>query len=139
MQYDYFIASRWRNRDQVKELVEKIRANGKSVYSFFEAPDAVNRVHEDPEKVMESFEKLDVQNDAFVKEIFHYDMEALKNSTKLIMLLPAGNSAHVEAGTGYGLGKKCILIGTPDKTESLYHIFDETYPTIDAFITAIAE
>lgn len=50
------------------------------------------------------------------------------------MLLPAGNSAHIEAGTAYGLGKTCILIGKPEKAESLYKIFPTVYPTIDNFI-----
>jgi len=53
------------------------------------------------------------------------------------MLLPAGKSAHIEAGIAYGMGKKCILIGEQKEAESLYLIFDKYYSTIDAFIESI--
>ncbi len=34
--YDYFIAGRWRNRDAINEIVEQLRAAGKTVHSFTE-------------------------------------------------------------------------------------------------------
>lgn len=64
-------------------------------------------------------------------------MGALRNSEALILLLPAGKSAHIEAGTAYGLGKKCILIGEQKEAESNYLIFDERYPNTDSFINNI--
>ncbi|KKR65373.1 MAG: hypothetical protein UU05_C0020G0010, partial [Candidatus Curtissbacteria bacterium GW2011_GWA1_40_47] len=36
MKYQYFIASRWRNRDKVLELVKGLRKRDKTVFSFFE-------------------------------------------------------------------------------------------------------
>lgn len=51
----------------------------------------------------------------------------------MILLLPAGTSAHIEAGIAFGLGKKLILIGKPEKPETLYFIFDEYYGTIESF------
>ena len=134
MKYQYFIASRWRNRDQVLELAKKLRKKGKSVYCFLEAPHAVHRLKNDPEEDMKNFETRDWQNDQYVKEVFKNDMEAEKESETLIMLLPAGKSAHIEAGAAYGMRKKSILIGEQKEAESLYLIFDESFPTIDAFI-----
>lgn len=43
------------------------------------------------------------------------------------MVLPAGKSAHIEAGVAYGLGKKCYAIGQYDVTDSLYLIFDKIF------------
>lgn len=86
---------------------------------------------------MNNFEKRDFQNDPYVQEVFDHDMKGLKDSEYLVMLLPAGNSAHLEAGTAYGLGKKCILIGRVEKAESLYKIFSEVYSTVDEFIKNI--
>ena len=68
--------------------------------------------------------------------IFQKDMKPLKESETLILLLPAGKSGHIEAGVAYGLGKKCIFIGEPEETDSLYLIFEEDYPTIDDFIAS---
>src|SRR3989344_8419706 len=131
MKYQYFIASRWRNRDQVLELAKKLRKKGKSVYCFLEAPHAVHRLKNDPEEDMKNFETRDWQNDQYVKEVFKNDMEAEKESETLIMFLPAGKSAHIEAGAAYGMGKKCILIGEQKEAESNYLIFNELYPTAD--------
>src|SRR3989344_2160499 len=137
MKYQYFIASRWRNKNQVFDLVNKLREKGKTVYSFFEAPHAVHRIKNDPDEDMKDFEKRDWQNDEYVKEVFKNDMDAEKESETLIMLLPAGKSAHIEAGAAYGMGKKCILIGEQKEAESNYLIFNELYPTADKFINNI--
>lgn len=137
MKYEYFVASRWRNRDNVLELVKKLRNKGKTVYSFFESSNVLRHINNDPEDYMRDFEKLDWEKDQYVKEIFINDMEAEKESHNFIMLLPAGKSAHIEAGVAYGLGRKCILIGEQKEAESLYRIFSECYPTIDDFITSL--
>lgn len=134
MKYQYFIASRWRNRDQVLELTKKLREKGKTVYCFLENLHVKHRIDSDPEEVMKLFEKRDWLKDPYIKELFDYDIQAERESECLILLLPAGKSAHIEAGIAYGMGKKCILIGEQRDAESLYLIFDEYYPTIDDFI-----
>jgi len=49
-----------------------------------------------------------------------------------LLVLPAGTSGHIEAGVAYGMGKKCFAFGKPEKTETLYQIFDEIFPNIEA-------
>lgn len=137
MKYQYFVASRWRNRDSVFELVEKIRAKGKTVYNFMET-DEYHSSDADPEEIMTAFEATeDWKNTKMLKDIFKKDMDALLDAKTLILLLPAGKSAHIEAGAAYGMKKKCILIGEQKEAESLYLIFDEDYPSIDTFIKTI--
>jgi hypothetical protein len=140
MKYQYFIASRYRNKEIVLELTNKLRGKGKSVYCFIEGDGSdyplkdVEQRHE-PEAFMKQFESIpNWQNDPAVKEIFDVDMNALKDSETLILLLPAGKSAHVEAGAAYGMGKHCIVVGEQQETESLYMIFNEFYNSIDEFI-----
>lgn len=88
---------------------------------------------------MKKFESIpDWTTNPAVKEIFDVDMTALKDSEALILLLPAGKSAHMEAGVAYGMGKKCIVIGEQKETESLYLIFSEFYQSIDDFILSIS-
>lgn len=61
----------------------------------------------------------------------------LKNANKVILLLPAGTSAHIEIGIAYGLGKECILIGEPAKPESLYLLFNKYFNNIEEFLNSI--
>lgn len=140
MQYDYFVASRWRNKAIVEELVSLLRKKEKRVYSFLEGNGSeygLKNLHDTytAEDFMMHFENIpDWQTDPRIKEIFDMDMNALRNSDALILLLPAGTSAHMEAGAAYGMGKKCILIGEQKETESLYLLFSETYPDIASFL-----
>lgn len=130
MKYQYFIASSTRNKDQIIELTEKLRQKGKGVYSFIETNPLENLISEE----------VDVKNwrDSEInKFIFEKDMKPLKESEALILLLPAGKSAHIEAGVAYGLGRKCILIGSPEETDSLYLIFNENFSNINEFIASI--
>src|SRR5882724_10113170 len=132
--YDFFVSGRWRNRDNILDLVSKIRKKGYSVYCFLEASHSTHQIANDPEEDMQRFEKLDWRSDPYVKEVFQNDMTGEKNSDVFVMLLPAGKSCHIEAGAAYGMGKKCILIGEQKEAESLYLIFDQIYPTVEAFL-----
>lgn len=132
-QYDFYVSGRWRNKENVMELTKRIREKGYSVYCFLEE----HETNDDPEEYMKAFESLDWKNDPRVREVFEKDMNGEKNSETFVMLLPVGKSCHIEAGVAYGLGKKCILIGEPKETESLYLIFSKSYPTVDAFLQSL--
>lgn len=64
-------------------------------------------------------------------------MQALKDSDALILLLPAGKSAHMEVGVAYGLGKRLVLVGEQKETESLYLMFDQVFGTEEEFLRGI--
>ena len=138
MRYDYFIACRWRNRDNVLDLAGKMRAKGKSVYTCFDSEHSLADKEKDPEEAMQEFEATqNWESDENVRKIFDTDMNALRNSQNLILLLPAGKSAHIEAGAAYGMGKHCILIGEQKEAESNYLIFNESYKNINDFLKTI--
>lgn len=143
MRYQYFIASRWRNKEAVLDITHKLRRKGKSVYCFIEGDGRDYELKDldenyTPEEFMKRFESIpDWINSPKVKEVFKVDMNALKNSETLILLLPSGKSAHMEAGIAYGMGKKCIVVGELKETESLYFIFSKFYKSTDDFISSI--
>ena len=56
MKYQYFISSRWRNRDQVLILASNLRKKGKTVYCFIEEKHNPGTPDDDPEEVMAKFE-----------------------------------------------------------------------------------
>lgn len=141
MQYDYFVASRYRNKPEILRLVNALRDKGKTVYSFIESDASlkhVGRVEDNAEEQMAKYEaKENWHTDQGIHEIFESDMGALKNSSALIMLLPAGKSVHIEAGAAWGLGKEMILIGEQKETESAYLIFDQRFATIEEFLKSL--
>jgi nucleoside 2-deoxyribosyltransferase len=134
----YSIISRFRNKTQCKLLISELKKRGKTCYNFFEIPSDQNNPNAHPEEQMKNFESVkNFYNDQHFNNIFKKDLDGLKNAEKIILLLPAGTSAHIEAGIAYGLGKPLILIGKPEKPESLYLIFKKRYETIDEFLKTI--
>ncbi len=141
MQYEYFLASRFRNKDIVLDLLAKMREKGKKVYCFLETDASKNHVGDlncNPEEAMAKFEAVqDWRTDPDVREVFDTDMNALRDSEKLVLLLPAGKSSHMEAGAAYGMGKECIVVGEQKETETLYLIFNKHFDSADAFIKSL--
>ena len=128
--YDFCIAGRTRNKEQILKICEIFDQLNISYYCFLKNEqshaEAGLDVNENPEELMKKFENLSLESDA-VKTIFKHDMEAEKKSKNFLLVLPAGKSSHIEAGVAYGLGKKCYAIGEYDVTDSLYLIFDKIF------------
>lgn len=129
--YDFFIAGRWRNKDNIKPVLDMVRASGKTAYCFIENEykgEAVEfKMDDDPDAFMKQSEELP-QDDPLVRKIFEADITAEREAANFLLVLPAGIAGHIEAGAAYGMGKKCYAIGTLEKTETLYCIFDKVFP-----------
>jgi hypothetical protein len=135
---DYTIISKFRNKKNCELLVKELEEKGKTCFNFCEKPADLDNPESDPEEQMQKFEKTkDFYNDEYFKQLFEEDLDGLKNAQTVIMLLPGGNSAHIEAGIAHGLDKKLILIGEPEKPDTLYLIFEERYKTIKEFLATI--
>ena len=129
MKYEFFIAGKTRNKDNILKICDIFDKYNISYYCFLKNDEAHNSYGDKANSVddnMEIFESLDLKSD-IVLNIFNEDMEAEKNSNNFLLVLPAGKSGHIEAGVAYGLGKKCFAIGEYDSTDSLYNIFDEIF------------
>lgn len=135
---DYTLLTKFRNKEEGEYLIKKLEEKGYSCYNFFTKPADPDDPGADPEEQMKKFESVkDFYNNDYYREIFEADLEGLKNADKVIILLPAGNSVHIEIGIAYGLNKPLILIGQPEKPKSLYLIFEERYNAIEDFLKSI--
>lgn len=138
MKTDYMVIGRTRNAHNIQRLVDRIKARGYSCYNFLDipaTPETPDLSWEEQMKIAES--ELDFWNSSHYQETFEQDMAGLKNANTVILLLPAGLAAHMEAGVAFGLNKKLILIGEVEKPETLYFIFQESYKDIESFLDTI--
>ncbi len=129
MKYEFFIAGKTRNKDNILKICDVFDKYNVSYYCFLKNDEAHNSYGKDAnniEEKMNEFESLGLKSD-IVLNIFNEDMEAEKNSNNFLLVLPAGKSGHIEAGVAYGLGKKCFAIGEYNSTDSLYNIFEEIF------------
>lgn len=135
---NFTVLSKFRNKEKTDFLVGEIKKKGYSCYNHCDIPADPNNADAPAEEQMKSFDNVkDFFNDEYFKYVFDTDLNGLKNAEKVIVLLPAGNSVHIEAGIAYGMGKPLILIGEPEKADTLYLIFKERYKTIEQFLETI--
>ncbi len=139
MKTDYMVVGRVRNSDNVLRLINGIEAKGYSCYNFLSKPVIPDKADLPWEEQMVIFESHpDFWNDPIHRHHFDSDMTGLKNAESVILLLPAGKAAHMEAGVAHGLGKKLILIDEVEKPETLYLMFDKHYSSIEEFLNQLS-
>ena len=126
--YDFFIAGRARNKENILRICEIFDNNNISYYCFLKDENdwEYGNKNQTSEEKQKEFESLDLKSEVVVN-LFHKDLEGEKNSDNLLLVLPAGKAAHIESGIAYGLGKKCYAIGEYEATDTLYNIFEKIF------------
>ena len=127
--YDFFIAGKTRNKDNILKICDIFDKYNVSYYCFLKNDETMNSYgteEQTEEEKMQVFENLGLKSDVVLK-IFEEDLENEKASKNFLLVLPAGKSGHIEAGIAYGMGKKCYAIGEFDATDSLYNIFEDIF------------
>ena len=138
--YDFFIAGRTRNKENILKICDIFDKYNISYYCFIKNDGTMNSYgsqDQSEEEKMQEFESLSLKSDV-VLNIFKEDLACQKASKNLLLVLPAGISGHMEAGISYGMGKKCYAIGEYDATDSLYNIFEEIFSSdeeLDKFLS----
>ena len=126
--YEFFIAGRARNKDNILKICDLFDKYKISYYCFLKNEDdwGYGDKNQTPDEKQKEFESLDLKSD-IVLNLFHKDLKGEKDSKNLLLVLPAGRAAHIESGIAFGLGKKCYAIGEYDTTDTLYNIFEEIF------------
>lgn len=126
--YEFFIAGRARNKENILKICDLFDKYNISYYCFLknEKDWEYGNSSQTPEERQREFESLNLKSD-IVLRLFENDMKGEKNSKNLLLVLPAGKAAHMESGIAYGLGKKCYAIGEYESTDTLYNIFEEIF------------
>jgi len=132
-----YIASSWKNELKVRTLAETLREQGFEVDDFTD-PSKGRYVFKWSE-IEEGGLKLDALTflkDKRTQRAFREDKGKIEWSDVLILLIPAGNSSHLEMGYAAGLGKKTIIFA-PDGFPQGH--FDTMYGFADLLTSDIAE
>lgn len=136
--YDFFIAGRARNEENILKICELFDKYNISYYCFLKNDERYlyGTPDQTPEEKQATFESLSLKSD-IVLELFNNDLNGEKNSENFLLVLPAGKASHIEAGIAYGLGKRCYAIGEYEATDTLYNIFDTIFEStndLDEFL-----
>ncbi len=127
--YEFFIAGRARNKDEILKICDIFDKYNVSYYCFLKNDETMNsygNANQSTEEKQQEFESLGLKS-PIVLNVFNEDLKNEKASKNFLLVLPAGKSGHIEAGIAYGMNKKCFAIGEYDATDSLYNIFDNIF------------
>lgn len=103
-----YIASSVSNRKSVIWWTQLLRAEGHLVFSFVEhGPDTVNDGLDFPD--LNFLNAVAFLEHPRVREAFYKDKSGIDWSDAVLLLLPAGRSAHLEAGYAVGQGKQLYV------------------------------
>lgn len=119
----------------VEKLSEELTKRGNEVYSFLQSGANLSTGISIAEELKTFGEALqNWQNDENIKRIFESELTGLKSSDAVILLQPSGHSSALEAGIGFGMGKKVVTIGPIEQPEVFYLICEGFYPDINSFL-----
>lgn len=105
-----YIASSWKNVHATRELAKVLRDQGHEVYDFTDPQNFIFEASE-PGRPREVIEWIEFLEEESTKRAYQVDQAGLDWADTVVLFLPAGRSAHLEAGYGVGAGKDLFIYG----------------------------
>lgn len=138
-----YVASSWRNNRQ-PEVVAALRKAGHAVYDFKNPMAGDNGFSwKEIDKNWENWTTSQFKDALFSEPAergFQLDSNAVLECDALVLVLPCGKSAHLEAGYAAGKGKLVFaLIENKEEPELMYKWFDRIVDTMPRLIGEIGE
>lgn len=138
-----YVASSWKNIFQ-QDIVKLLEKEGFEVYDFKNPTIgntgfSWNEIDENW-KHWKPYEFRENLNNSLAIEGFNLDFEAMQKSDICILVLPAGRSAHTEAGWMKGAGKKVyVYMPVKQEPELMYKIYDAICLSCEGLISVIKD
>jgi len=105
-----YIASSWKNVTDTRALARVLRGEGHEAYDFTDPENFIFEASE-PGQPREGIDWLKFLDAESTKKAYHVDKTGLDWADTVVLFLPAGRSAHLEAGYGVGAGKDLFIYG----------------------------
>ena len=126
-----YVASSSRSMDAVRKIGETLRGLGHSAYVFCDKNEPAHAAATFVRKGSEAkeFTPQTAVRNPLGSNIFGFNMAELHKAQCVLLVLPAGKSAHLEAGYAKGQGKPVILYGqmTVGEWDAMYCMFDQIF------------
>lgn len=125
-----YIATSWKMENIAKGLTASLRERGHEVDCFCDQSSGRSVFHwsvfVDKEEDLKKYDALSFINEPQVRQAFREDRNWLDWAEAVVLIVPSGRSAHLEAGYAKGRGKRLFIWGDFPKGE-----FDVMYGFAD--------
>lgn len=105
-----YLASSWKNGQVITNLAKLLRAQGFQVDAFTDGSTGRHVFHYKDLADAEQLNAMTALENEQVQKAFEEDRKWLDGSDVVVLALPSGKSAHLEAGYAVGKGKKLIIL-----------------------------
>jgi len=126
-----YIASSSRSMDAVRALGSVLRDIGHYVYVFCDANEPAFSAASIIKKssISKEFTPQTAVRNPLVENVCGFNMAELRKADCVLLVLPAGKSAHLEAGFAKGAGKIVVLYGEMKMGEwdAMYGMLDRIF------------
>ncbi|MDP2856498.1 MAG: hypothetical protein Q8P50_00785 [Bacillota bacterium] len=126
-----YIVSSWRNAETIRKMADYLRLRGMEVDDFTDSRGGERYVFDryvfDARGCgLENADAMEFLRDERVQRAFAEDKRGLDWAEGVLLILPAGRSAHLEAGYAVGKGKKLVILGEfpPGEYDTMYGFAD---------------
>ena len=135
-----YLASSWKNAEIVRLLAEDLRERGHQVYDFTDPKNFIEGIDGFAFDASKEFGKpfseinwIEFSNCPATEKACLIDKAGMDWANTVILLLPCGRSAHMEAGIGLGQGKLLIIYGELPlgQFETVYNLTPHRYESKD--------
>lgn len=124
---------------RVVEIGNKLRELGHEVVDDWYAPGP------DADDYWRDYERLrgrtyrEALKGLHVGHVFAFDKYHIDRSQVVVLVMPAGKSAHLELGYAIGSGKigYILLDGEPERWDIMYRFANDVFYTVDELVEAI--
>lgn len=122
-----YVASSWKNSNWLQCVVDHLRYHGHEVDCFCEPRKDRFVFHFSEIGDLEELNAISFLEDKRSKKAFEEDKKWIDWADCIVMVLPCGNSAHLEAGYAKGKGKKLYIISRfpPGEFDVMYGFADK--------------
>lgn len=129
-----YIASSWKNIELVASVTAFLRQHGHEVDCFGDTTTGRFSFHFSEIPEFETLDAIGFLNDERSRRAFAEDKKWLDWCEAVVMILPCGKSAHLEAGYAVGQGKKLIIYGVfqTGEFDVMYGFADRLIPMAEA-------
>lgn len=130
-----YLASSWKNEDYLLKLTTTLREEGFEVDCFCDSSSGRYVFHWTQfvkhEEELQKYDAISFLDDPRTQRAFKEDKAFIDWADVVILILPSGKSAHLEAGYAKGQGKKLYIFGEFEKGS-----FDVMYGFADGLFRA---
>jgi len=106
-----YIASSWKNAPLIRYLAVGLRSAGHEVYDFTSPEHFVFNMTEESEENKSKVDWIECGKLESTQKACQNDKAGLDWADAVLLLLPCGRSAHLEAGVALGQGKMLVIYG----------------------------